>query len=129
MTSETKECQYQRDDGSYCPSEALDKGFCYWHSPDEDKTGLEVKARLEAWGSTGESMEGFELVRAQLQGLRFPHDSLQGPNLKKANLNHANLRDAHLFQANMKGINLLKADCRNANLNMTSLDNADMLVT
>lgn len=121
------QCQYQREDGSYCPSEALGGGYCYWHDPNTDKQGQEVKARLEAWGATGESMEGFQLERAQLEGLRFPHDLQHGPDLKNANLNHANLKGAHLFHANLEGANLLKANCEGANLNVTRLGKTNLL--
>ena len=125
-SSDESTCTYERSDGTCCPGLASENdGLCFWHDPEESKEGDDVKRRLEEWAGTGESMEGFQLRRAQLQGARLYSD--QGYDLSHANLVRAQLQGAHLYHLNLRGADLLKADLSGANLNEAVLEDANLL--
>ena len=72
-TAATKTCSYVRSDGSRCPGavEDRERGLCFWHDVDISKEGPDVRERLEAWADSGQSMEGFVLRHAALEGLKL----------------------------------------------------------
>ena len=62
-------CSYARIDGSHCTgSVESERGLCFWHDAEIPKDGADVRKRLEEWADTGESMEGFHLHHAALEG-------------------------------------------------------------
>ncbi|MEE2657405.1 MAG: pentapeptide repeat-containing protein [Candidatus Latescibacterota bacterium] len=119
-------CSYQREDGSHCPGPKEGGGqLCYWHDGDASKEAPEATQRLEEWAATGESMEGFVLRYAQLQGVKL----YQGkqPILKNANLFRAELPGASMYRADLRGAELLKSNLAGANLNEARLEDAELL--
>ena len=74
-----------------------------------------LRKRLEAWADTGESMEGFVLRFAHLQGLRLsnrPSTDMRGAILFKASV-----QGASLWHLDLTGADLSKADLAGTNLN------------
>ncbi|MFC1525262.1 ion channel [Candidatus Latescibacterota bacterium] len=127
--NQTKTCSYVRSDGSRCPGPIEGDGeLCYWHDPDADKEGDEVKKRLEEWSKSGESMEGFQLRYAHLEGAKLFHFE-EYRDLSKANLFRARLQGASLFRLIFQGTDLLKADLNGANLNEAKMQGANILST
>ena len=124
--SEKKQCAYQRIDGSCCLGDVNDTGeFCFWHDRDASKEGEDVKTRLEQWAQSGESMEGFQLRYARLEGIHL--HNMPGYDMRNSNLFRAQLQGGHLFNLDLRGSDLLKADLSGANLNEAKLENADLL--
>lgn len=122
----TGSCGYVRADGTRCPGEIEGEGtLCYWHDPDASKEVDDVRARLESWAATGESMEGFILRYAPLQGLKL--SSQQRRVLRRANLFKANLAGASMWNVDLREADLLKANLAGANLNDALLQDADLL--
>ena len=65
-------CAYVRVDGTRSPGQIEGDGnLCFWHDPDASKEEDGMRSRLEDWAATGESMEGFILRFAQLQGVKL----------------------------------------------------------
>ena len=126
--SETsKTCAYVRADGSRCPGPVEGDGdLCFWHDPEADKEGDDVRKRLEEWSKSGESMEGFELRFARLEGAKLFHFE-EYRDLSKANLFRARLQGAKLFRLNFQGADLMKADLSGATLNEARMQGANIL--
>ncbi len=104
------------------------KKVCFWHDPTTDKTGDDIKPRLEKMVREGRSLAGFRLARANLEGINLvgkPGSS--GTDLSHVDFYRANLKGAHLYRANMRRASLLKADLSGANLNFANLSGANML--
>lgn len=119
-------CGYVRADGSSCPGEIETDGtLCYWHDPDASKETDDVRTRLESWAATGESMEGFILRYAPLQGVKL--HSQHRRVLRRANLFKADLAGASLWNVDLRGSDLLKTNLAGANLNEAKLQDADLL--
>ena len=115
-----------RRDGSSCPGVVEGDGDqCFWHDRDASKEFPEVRQRLEEWGRSGESMEGFVLRYAQLEGVKL-YDQ-RGLDLSRANLFRARLQGASLFNINLRETDLLKADLSGANLNHAKMQDANLL--
>ena len=107
----TETCGFVRSDGSRCPGVAEDriKGLCFWHDVDIPKEDRNVRDLLEAWAESGQSMEGFSLRYAALEGLKLSNKrsrDLRGAELLKANLAGANLNEALLQDAELLGASL-----------------------
>ena len=123
----TGTCAYQRLDGSLCPGPVEGDGeLCFWHDPKASKEGEDVRPRLEEWAKSDESMEGFVLRYARLEGMRISHPVKQR-NLRGANLWRASLQGASMFNSDLRGAELLKANLAGANLNESLLENSDLL--
>ncbi|GAW97912.1 MULTISPECIES: ion channel [Colwellia] len=126
-------CQYQDPDSTEqqaycCQGEANGSGYCYWHDQAIDKTGAEVKQRLEKYAQEGGMLRGIILTRAQLQGIDLVnHDKKLGYDFSYADFYHANLRSGHLFNINLQHASVMKADLRDSNLNCANLAGANML--
>ena len=93
--SDSGSCTFVRSDGTKCPGviEAEGGAFCFWHDREVSKEGNDVKARLEEWAESGESMEGFVLRFAHLEGVHL--NSSTGRDLRGANLFRLALQGAH----------------------------------
>lgn len=131
MTAEdptaTDTCSYVRSDGSRCPAavEDRERDLCFWHDVEISKEGPDVRERLEAWAESGQSMEGFLLRYAALEGLKL--STKRSRDLRRANLFRANLQGASLFNVDLRGAVLLKANLAGANLNEALLQDAELL--
>ncbi|CAM3662070.1 pentapeptide repeat-containing protein [Parendozoicomonas haliclonae] len=131
MATEPALSQDQRPTCSYsgcrdtCDHE---QNFCFWHNPHADKSGDDIAGRLEELVRDGRSLEGFQLARANLKGLRLVPKIMDARvDLSKVNLYRADLRGAHLYKANLRQASLLKADLTGANLNFADLSFANLL--
>lgn len=119
------QCKYMFSDGKRCTEDVYEMDdYCFWHSPDVSKEGKDIKPILEIKIRNGESLEGFNLSKANLQRV-----NLVKANLKNVKLDRANLRYGSLFGANLEGASLFKTDFESANLKNANLDNADLLGT
>jgi hypothetical protein len=111
-----------------CQEESNDSGFCYWHDKNIDKTGSEVKEKLENHAKNGGLLRGISLKKANLRNIDLVnHHKKTGYDFSYADLYHAELRDAHLFNINLNHASIMKADLRNANLNCANIHNANLL--
>ncbi len=126
-TTATETCSYVRRDGSRCPGavEDRERDLCFWHDIDISKEGSDVRERLEAWAESGQSMEGFSLRYAALEGLKLSNK--RNRDLRGANLFRTNLQGASLFNVDLRGSELLKANLAGANLNAALLQDAELL--
>jgi hypothetical protein len=122
------QCQYVGADGVPCFDDAENGNFCVWHDAGVEKIGPQWAPRLEALVRDGQSLAGFELARAQLDGvnLTFPEHPA-GADLRGANLTRASLKGARLYRADFGGATLLKANLSDANLNAARFEDADLL--
>lgn len=128
MNEDQQKCQYQDPDGHVCPNHAEYDGYCFWHSSDVDKSGKEIKEKLECYAQAGGFLRGLKLQRCQLNDIDLVnHGEKQGYDLSYCDFYRANLRDAHLFNANLTHASLMKADLRDANINCTTLEHANLL--
>lgn len=116
-------CEYVGPSGRACTEEATEgKTVCYWHDADADKSGEDVKEKLEQRARAFESCEGYELARADLEDAYILE-----LDLSHANLERANLKDWHSWGVNLTGARLMKANLLNANLRESKLEGADLL--
>ncbi|PKG82013.1 potassium transporter Kef [Colwellia sp. 75C3] len=126
-------CQYQDPDSTEqqafcCQGEANSSGFCFWHDKSSDKSGSEIKARLENYAQSGGMLRGIILTKAQLKGVDLVnHHKKMGYDFSYADFYHANLNSGHLFNINLKHASVMKADLRDANLNCANLEDTNML--
>jgi hypothetical protein len=126
-------CQYQDPDSTKqqafcCQGAANSSGFCFWHDRDIDKSGSDVKQRLEIYAQGGGMLRGIILTKAKLQGIDLVnHHKKSGYDFSHADFYHANLNNGHLFNINLQHASIMKADLRDANLNCANLENTNML--
>jgi hypothetical protein len=118
-------CRFVNEDGQTCVADAAEGGLCFWHDPEADKGGEDVRRRLEEWSDTGASMAGFRLRGAALEGLRL--SNRPGSDLRAADLSRARLQGASLFGIDLSGADLSKANLSGANLNNADLHDANLL--
>ena len=123
----TETCGFVRSDGSRCPGAVEDrmKGLCFWHDADIPKEDRNVREMLETCAESGQSMEGFSLRYAALEGLKLSNK--RSRDLRGANLFRANLQGASLYNVDLRGAELLKANLAGANLNEALLQDAELL--
>lgn len=57
------QCLYQDSSGANCKEPALESGLCFWHDPDEDKCGEEIKEKLENHAKSGGMLQGISLKK------------------------------------------------------------------
>ncbi len=124
VSEETLSCRYQG-----CSDICREgKELCFWHDPDADKTSKDIAGRLEELVELGRSLRGFQLQRANLEGIRLVRKGADpSVDLSNANLYRANLRGAHLYCVDLRAANLLKADLAEANLNSSNMTGANLL--
>ena len=126
-------CQYQDPMNSpqqsfCCQADANDSSFCYWHDKSIDKTGSEVKEKLEEHAKSGGLLRGICLKRANLQNIDLVnHHQKQGYDFSYADFYHTDLKGAHLFNINLNQASLMKADLQGANLNCANIQNTNLL--
>ncbi|MCY4177303.1 MAG: ion channel [Endozoicomonadaceae bacterium] len=125
----SKQCKYYCYRGKRCPELALNKQkHCFWHCPEADKSGSDIKEHLESLIKEGRSLCGFQLAGAKLDGICLIHPHTRtGADLTGVNLKRASLVDAHLYKVNFTNACLLKAKLDNANLNSANFEGADLL--
>ncbi|MEE2752545.1 MAG: pentapeptide repeat-containing protein [Candidatus Latescibacterota bacterium] len=117
------QCEYIGPSGNQCNENADEgKSICFWHDRDADKSGDDIKERLEQKARAMESCEGYELMRANLEDAFIIE-----LDLSYANLERVNLQDGSLFGINLRGANLMKANLRDSNLRESKLEGADLL--
>ncbi|AMO55435.1 hypothetical protein GZ77_10205 [Endozoicomonas montiporae] len=128
MHSEGLQCAFKGSSGHGC-NELPEQGseFCFWHCPDIDKSGMDLRERLENRARTGRPMEGFLLKGANLENVNLVNRGGKPFQLVEADLNRANLYRAHLYQVNLSRCNLLKANLGGANLHFTDLTDCNLL--
>ena len=110
--------------------EMVDPGhsLCFWHDPQADKSGVDVRERLELRARTGQPMEGFILHRADLDHIDLVNHGEGRPyRLINCYLSRASLRHAHLYRVDFSGSRLLKANLANANLHRVDLAGCNLL--
>lgn len=126
VSDQPRTCAFVRRDSSRCPGVIEGDGeLCFWHDPDASMESDDVRKRLEAWADSGESMEGFILRFANLQGLRLSNRPSR--DLRDAVLFKASLQGASLYNVDLSGADLSKADLAGANLNEAELGDAQLL--
>jgi len=125
-----KQCGYIFKTGDQCPHEDLGKGLCFWHDPTQEKDSPDHVNQLEVIARTGNSLEGFALKGAKLEGINLVNrGEHHGFNLRFVDLYRANLHGAHLFMADLQGASLMKADLTDANMHYTNLKDVNLLGT
>ncbi|MBU2882228.1 pentapeptide repeat-containing protein [Psychrosphaera sp. B3R10] len=128
--SEYRPCSYVSEDKQKCKEKDLGTGFCFWHDPIIDKTGMELSERLEAFASSGGLLQGIRLKRANLFHVNLVRpDSPIGYDMRSADLYRANMQEAHLFNLDLSGASLMKANLNEANLHCANLHNCNLLGT
>lgn len=129
ISSETtgQSCGFVRSDGSRCPAAPVDgtKGLCFWHDADISKEDRNVRELLEEWAESGQSMEGFCLRYASIEGLKLGNK--RNRDLRGANLFRANMQGSSLHNVDLRGAQLLKTNLAGANLNEALLQDAELL--
>jgi len=128
MNKQKQLCQYSDPDDFHCHGEANQSGLCYWHDPAIDKSGDEVKAKLEQYAKDGGLLRGLVLKKANLEKVDLVnHHQKQGYDFSYSDLYRASLNGAHLFNINFSNASLMKADLRESNLNCANLIHTNML--
>lgn len=126
-------CQYQDPESSEqqafcCQGEANSSGYCYWHDRTIDKSGSDVKDKLEAYAQNEGMLRGIILANANLQGIDLVnHGKKVGYDFAYADFYHAKLKSAHMFNINLHNASIMKADVRFANLNCADLELTNLL--
>ena len=104
-----------------------DGDFCFWHEPSADKSGSDIRERLELRARTGVTIEGFELRGANLRDINLVNYSGEPYQLLNCDLSRANLQQAHLYKVDLSGSRLLKANLSQANLHCANLSGCNLL--
>lgn len=119
-------CGYVRVDSTHCPCPVEGEGeLCFWHDQRISKEEPGVKERLQEWARTGESMEGFVLRYADLEGIRL--NDARGLDLSRAVLFRARLCGASMWNVNLREADMMKTDLSGANLNEAKMQDANLL--
>ena len=128
MNSDGLRCAYKGSSGHDCDGMAEPgSGYCFWHCPDINKSGMDLRERLENRARTGRPMEDFLLKGANLENVNLVNHGGKPYQLIRSDLNRANLHRAHLYHADLSGCNLLKANLSGANLHFTDLSDCNLL--
>ena len=123
QSSNLETCSFIFSSGKRCSEpKHLNDSICFWHSPDIKKNNMDIKSRLEEKAKNKESLEGYQLEKANLEDIY-----LIGTDLRGANLKRANLRYGHLYNINLQGTNLFKTNMSYANLRGANLEDTDFL--
>ncbi|RCU52831.1 MULTISPECIES: pentapeptide repeat-containing protein [Corallincola] len=131
MPSITKhKCGFVGAGSRQCSQEALAHGYCFWHDPNSDKSGIDIKTPLEKYVRNGEVSQGLQLKRARLEQLDLVNrGASSGFDLRGSDLYRASLRGAHLFSIDLSNSSLMKADLSGANLHCANLKQCNLLGT
>ncbi len=121
-------CKYQTQQGEQCQGENLGNGYCFWHDPIIDKSGMDLAERLEIYANNGGMTKGLQLKRVNLKGINLVNrDSREGFDLSESDLYRANLQGASLFQVTLCHGSLMKANLRESNLHCANLEDTNLL--
>ena len=85
-----------------------------------------IKEDCEGWEDMRAHLEGANLKGANIEGANLYDANLEGTNLKGANLEGANLKGANLYDANLEGANLYDANLEGAYLEGANLEGANL---
>lgn len=128
MNKNNELCTYKDPDGFSCPNNTENNDVCYWHDKTIDKSGPEVKLKLQNYVNIGGYLRGICLERAVLVDIDLvKHNSKTGYDMSHADLYKANLNNAHMFNINLSHASLMKADLTNAKLNCAELTGVNLL--
>ncbi|NTS76136.1 pentapeptide repeat-containing protein [Catenovulum sp. SM1970] len=106
----------------------MGNGYCFWHDPNFDKSGMDLADKLERYARSGGLTQGLQLKRANLSGINLVNrDSLLGYDFSGSDFYRCNLSHAHLFNIQIRNGSLMKADLREANLHCAKLENTNLL--
>lgn len=126
----TEKCKYISQDGESCSENDLGSGYCFWHDPHVDKSGMNLAERLEAHVRKDGTTKGLKLKRVNLAGINLVNrNGKNGFDLSECDLYRANLKGAHLFNLNLKNGSLMKANLTDANLHCANLEGTNLLGT
>jgi hypothetical protein len=118
-------CSYIRRDGTHCPEDRFDNSvFCFWHDPQIDKSGKDVKEKLEGKVKRDANCEGYKLEKAELHEVW-----LTETNFNDAVFRRANLTRSHMFGISLCGADLFKTHLSSANLRHANLTRANLIGT
>jgi len=124
----SERCKYQSSCGESCTETNLGAGYCFWHDPTVDKSGMDLAPRLEAYIRNGGMSKGLKLQRVNLRGINLVNrDNHLGFDLSESDLYRADLRGAHLFNLHLCHGSLMKANLEGANLHCANLENTNLL--
>lgn len=126
----TGKCKYVSQDGEACCESDLGSGYCFWHDPHVDKSGMNLAERLEAHVRKGGTTKGLKLKRVNLSGINLVNrNGKEGFNLSECDLYRANLKGAHLFNLKLQNGSLMKANLTDSNLHCANLEGTNLLGT
>jgi len=128
LMTEKPICKYHSSDGQHCQEIDMGTGFCFWHDEKFDKSGLDLKDKLERYAKSGGLLRGLKLKRSNLDGLNLvKRGSKEGYDLSESDFYRASLKGAHLFNTKIENASLMKANLKSANLHCCSLINTNLL--
>ena len=121
-------CSYTSPEGLRCSEAATAGSLCFWHSNETDKSGDDVKERLEAHARSGGLLQGIKLKKANLKGIDLVNrGQKEGFDLSYADLYRANLKGAHLFSLQLRSGSIMKADLSDANVHCCDFTGTNLL--
>ena len=89
-----------------------------------------LKQQLELRAQSGQPMQGFSLVKADLRDINLVNKNARhGYRLSHSDLYRADLENAHLFKLDLSNSSLMKANLHNANLHYCNLQGCNLLGT
>jgi len=122
------QCTFSGSTGRCREDAGQGRALCFWHDPEADKSGADVRQRLEHRAKSGLPMEGFMLRRADLDHIDLVnHNGGEPYRLINSDLSRASLRHGHLYRVDLSGSRLLKANFANANLHRANLAGCNLL--
>ncbi|SON50446.1 ion channel [Vibrio tapetis] len=129
-TSASDCCRYSNEDGWHCDQPSDESGLCYWHNPDIDKSGDDVKQAVEEWAKSGKPLDGFQLARTKLNDINLVNrGSKAGYRCRNVDFYRADLSDAHFFGLDLRGTSLMKASLSGGNLHCAQMEGCNLLGT
>ena len=126
----TGKCKYVSQCGERCTENDLGSGYCFWHDPHVDKSGMNLAERLEAHVRRGGTTKGLKLKRVNLAGINLVNrSSKEGFDLSECDLYRANLKGAHMFNIVLRNGSVMKANMTECNLHCADLEGTNLLGT
>lgn len=126
----TNRCKFTSLDGECCSENDLGAGYCFWHDPHVDKSGMNLSERLESHVRRGGMTKGLKLKRVNLRGINLVNrNSSEGFDLSECDLYRADLHGAHLFNLTLKNGSLMKANLCDASLHCANFEGTNLLGT
>lgn len=125
--SHAEKCQYISPENEQCCELDMGGGYCFWHDPKYDKSGLALAEKLERYAQRGGLLKGLQLKRTDLTGLNLVNYDGDHFDLSYSNFYRANMQNAHLYNTCIRKASLMKTDLRDANLHCAKLEGANLL--